>query len=211
MFPERGPFLLESIGAVGGDAIRRAYATLDRAWPSDMPKSQEAIYSVLAVAGLETVYGTGFGHGRNNWGAIQCGHGPPCGSDCFSWGDKHADGTGYVWCYRNEPTQEAAAAYLASFLKRKVGSEVLMLGSPRRLAEAMYDAHYYEGRGATREERVSGYAAALESRFREIAAAADGKAGPWQTIPAGSEGGGVFLLGTLAAAAFIWKRRARRG
>jgi hypothetical protein len=168
-------------------------------------KTPATLTSVLAVAGLETAYGTGFGEGRNNWGAIQCKSRPPCGPDCFEWGDKHSDGTDYRWCYKRYATPEEGARDLADELIRRVGIGVLGSRIPRTLAAAMYDSRYYEGRGDTRDERIDGYAAALSSRFKEIDAAL-GAAAP-SPQPGGSDGsGGLIALGAAILAAAWWRR-----
>lgn len=59
----------------------------------------------------------------NNWGAIQCGHGPPCGANCFEVSDYNVlpDGSHqwFNWCYRDDPTREEAARVFIETLYKK--------------------------------------------------------------------------------------------
>lgn len=185
--------------ALGGGTpsarIRAAFNTLADAWLDigGIPPSQ-ALYSVLAVAGLESSYGNVATH---NWGSIQCGHGPPCGDDCVELGDTHADGSGYKWCYRRYNTARDGALDLARLLIRRVGMETLSAGNMTSLARAMKEARYYE----LAEEK---YAAHLEARYRDVLSAMG--APP----PPRSEGGSgwlVVLIGALGAAWVASRRR----
>lgn len=67
----------------------------------------------------------------NNFGAIQCSHGPPCGANCFEVSDYDVlpDGTHkpFNWCYRDDPSREIAA---------KVFIETLYQKRPQLLAAA---------------------------------------------------------------------------
>lgn len=208
MFPDT-PERFGAIGAASPERIRSAFETLRRAWPAGQGEpSRESLYSVLAVSGLESSYGVGFGSGINNWGAIQCSHGPPCGDTCIEWGDSHSDGTSYRWCYRRYPTAEDGARDLASLLIRRVGVGILSAGNSRTLAEAMYKARYYEGIGPDPEARISRYAAALQGCFNQIGEALGAPASGGSGEPA--RGSLAFLL-AAGAAAYLWKRRKRRG
>jgi hypothetical protein len=208
VFPVTHPPSSELGAAASPDRIRNARDVLRSAWPSEAgPADEGAVRLVLAVAGLESGYGVGFGDGVNNWGAIQCGHGPPCGDTCIPWGDKHSDGTGYQYCFKKYASPAAGARDLVSLLARKVGPGVLSTGNPDVLASAMYDAHYYEGYGNTREERVSGYAKGLKNRLAEVGSAL----GPAQSS-ASTQGRSYapLFLGSVALGLLIAKRR-RRG
>ena len=177
------------------DRIKWAFGTLSDAWLDiGGPPPVHALYSVLAVSGIESGYGS---HSSNNWGGIQCGHGPPCGEDCFELGDKHSDGTGYVWCYRRWKTPRDGAKGLADLLIRKVGIDVLSRGDMRGLAAAMKRAKWYEA-------PESKYAEALEIRWRELTSVLGNPAG------SAHDGGGgwiVLLIGALGAAALMRRRR----
>lgn len=59
----------------------------------------------------------------NNWGAIQCGHKPPCGENCFEVSDYDVlpDGSHkpFNWCYRDDPTRAIAARVFIETLYKK--------------------------------------------------------------------------------------------
>lgn len=102
------------------------------------------IQAVQAVARGESNYGAARGH--NNWGSIQCKHGPPCvEGECFELTDHHGDGTPYQWCYRSWPTPLAgAAAFVANLYGRKDVPAALRSGSAAAVAGAMAASGYFE-------------------------------------------------------------------
>lgn len=134
-----------------------------------------------AVARLETNYGTALG--GNNWGAIQSGR-PPCGPGEFESGDTspNADGTDtpYRVCFRAYASPEDGARdFVRQLYKRRPAVLAATRRSVAAAAAAMYDTHYYESHGATREARIRYYVGALEQNLKAITA------GDRQRIPRG--------------------------
>ncbi len=85
----------------------------------------------------------------NNWGASQCGHGPPCGAGCFEVTDHHADGTPYNWCYHSFPTPEEGARKYLKVLKQIVDRRsdffaALASRSTDVFVQGMKDGGYFE-------------------------------------------------------------------
>jgi len=159
-----------------------------------------------AVAMLESSYGMGWkgaGVGSNNWGAIQSGH-PPCGGNAFLYTDTHpnADGTStpYSICFRRYASPEAGAADVLRVLytnKRSVVLDAAQEGNLFNAAKAQHDTGYYEGFGATVQERVQHYADVLERNVKEIAAANNE---PVAITMAGPPPGGGWLRSALLVA-----------
>ncbi len=187
-----------ALGGVSSERIRAAFDTLADAWldiGGIPPRS--ALYAVLAVAGVESGYGA---VSTNNWGSIQCGHGPPCGNDCVPLGDTHADGEGYTWCYRRYGTPREGALSLAQLLVKRIGLETLSSGEPRHTAAAMKRAGYYE-----LEE--SKYADALSARYRDVLTAMGvSPAAPSADVGPKSGSGWALLVIGAVGAALLWRR-----
>jgi len=115
----------------------------------------------------------------NNWGATQCGHGAPCGATCFEATDtspnkKTPDNPKgyYNTCFNRHATpDDGCASYLKTLLvKRPSVREAVKTGDADAIAAAMHATHYFEGFGATVEERIANYAKAIESNASELAA-----------------------------------------
>lgn len=197
--------------------IRAAHSAAVPAWRSlghpAHPSDEKAIRLVLAVAGLESGYGVGFGTGVNNWGAIQCSHGPPCGDSCIQWGDTHADGSGYTWCYRRYPTPQDGAADLARLLIKKAGLDVMRAGEPYALARKMYEGKYFEGRDPTpatpltaedKEAIVRKYGDGLAARLGDIN---DVLGAPSTPPDGGVSGWPIIVIAGVALAALLAGKR----
>lgn len=112
-----------------------------------------------------------------NFGAMQCGARPDAGAcpeGCFPAGDTSPVAGAYLACFQVHPTPEAgAAAFVRLVAVSRPGiAAALETGNARAIAEAMYQARYYEGHGATVEDRIAGYATALERNARINAAQA---------------------------------------
>jgi hypothetical protein len=171
-----------------------------RAWPSSLPAPSSAeLLGVQAVGRHEGFYGfaskpPGWA-GSNNWGAIQCGHGPPCdGTDCFEAGDHTATGAAYRTCFRIYKTAEAGAAGLIRELYRRPSvAEALRAGDLSAVALAMRQTGYHETAPAI-------YAAALERNAAAIREAL-GEAPP--SVAAGQRSSGSKLLELVWAGLFV--------
>lgn len=112
-----------------------------------------------------------------NFGAMQCGARPDggaCPEGCFPAGDTSPVTGAYLACFQAHATPEAgAAAFVRLVAVSRPGiAAALETGNARAIAEAMYEAKYYEGHGATVEDRIAGYAVALERNARINAAQA---------------------------------------
>lgn len=132
----------------------------------------EQVLFVQAIALLESGYGAGWkGDGVGSWnmGAVQAGS-PPCDpATSFLYTDSHpnSDGTStkYEWCYRKYPTPEAGMQAVANILYNQMK---VVPSSIEAVSTQMYDKHYYEGFGATREERIAGHVKALTRGLERI-------------------------------------------
>jgi hypothetical protein len=148
-----------------------------------------ATYQLLQVEpgeGYGTVIGTT--SQTNNWGAVQAGeavNGVCDPATSFMATDsspnrKTAENPKglYYACFRRYATPELGCE---SFLKTLlIGSKTFPRGSVRdavasgsadEVARAMYETHYYEGFGATAEERIGHYADAIAKNAASIASA----------------------------------------
>lgn len=222
------------LGAPGpNDADRQAArAALSTAW--DMvgglpPKTDAALQMVQAVAlGAEGSDGGGcWSHAPgvcHNWGGVQLPHSPvthdgsipacPPGSAPSVDTTPNADGssTSYGVCFKTYPTQAAGAEdYLRTLVLRSNDTQTAVVsGSARQMARAMYESHYFQGFGATEDERIENYAKAIVSGAERIA----GSLGEPVMVTLG--GGGVSAPGAgaalgLAAAALGLAYAVRRG
>lgn len=162
---------------------------------------------VQAVALLESGYGAGWkndGVGSWNMGAVQAGK-PPCNPETsFLYTDSHPNPDGsstkYEWCYRKYPSPEAGMQAVANILYNQMSVKPTSIEA---VSTQMYDKHYYEGFGATREERVAHHIDALNAGLEQITAALDEPMPPYSVGDETGEGddstGMVVLLGFTAA------------
>lgn len=132
------------------------------AWESRFGRSPELheVQVVQAVARLESGYGRGTYKNRvtgesavlNNWGATQCGHGPPCGPNCFEVTDTHADGTPYNWCYHRFDTPAEGARHWLGILQNIVNRSslgwegALATRSSDAFVRCMKEGRYFEAK-----------------------------------------------------------------
>jgi hypothetical protein len=179
------------------------------------------VQSIAAVARYETGFGTYFpfakkdGFVSHNWGAQQCStiaKAGQCPAGCFPATDTSPTATGasipYLACFQVNATEQAGALSLTRLLtaQRPGIAAVLPSGDAQVIAQAMRDASYYEGFGATQKERVKNYAVALE-RNAKLNAKQAGVTNlvllppPPPPPPTGEEYGVLFALGVAALAA----------
>lgn len=140
---------------------------------------------VQAIGWLETHYGTAWkepGVGSANWGAIQhrC---PPCSGtrvagkpwarqECFSYQDSSpkSDGTSkrYSVCFRRWPTMEDGVLGLIDqvVLRRPEALAAALAGKTADFSAALHSSRYYEGFGATVQERIQHHYDAVTGSLR---------------------------------------------
>lgn len=182
---------------------------------------------VQAVAWLESNYGAGWkgaGVGSWNMGAVQAKPlNPPCAPgkkiECdpatsFVNADSrpNADGTStpYECCYRKYPTPEAGMQHVADILYNRMKIQPTSIEA---VSTQMYDKHYYEGFGATREERIAKHVDRLNAGLEKITAALDEPMPPYSSgdeTDTGDDTGMLMFLGAGAAllvGGFIWTNR----
>ncbi len=144
---------------------------------------------VQAKARQESGYGMASYHGPEgsavllNWGAVQAGHGPPCGSDSFLVTDTHTDGTPFNFCYKRYATHEEGCADFLRILlvKRPSVLEAARSGSVQDFAQAIFDSRYSE----LRVDRQ------VESYWKNVNAIAANLAEPVAVhLESGGDGGG---------------------
>jgi peptidoglycan hydrolase-like protein with peptidoglycan-binding domain len=149
-------------------AVAAATAALRTSFPGD-PSTGE-ICALDAVAILESNRGEGWkgaGVGSNNQGAIQCGHqwvGPR-----FSYVDTHPnpDGTStrYSIDFRKYPTRLAGLLDLTQVMYVQHGRSVVRQCAHDQdwmgVSREMHNSGYYEGQGATVEDRIANHNRAL--------------------------------------------------
>ena len=161
------------------------------------------LQGVGAIGRFEGRYGSGFGPGVNNWGAIQCQQRPPCDpTKCVEHIDTHADGSTYGACFRRYPTPVDGAADLIRELYRRPGvPEAMRAGDASAVARAMRATGYFEA-------PESQYALGIEKNAESIAAsmgepAVMRRGGGAVVVPPQSDGPGLgwgFTLLGLAIA-----------
>lgn len=130
---------------------------------------------VQAIALLESGYGQGWkndGVGSWNMGAVQAGR-PPCNPETsFSYTDTHpnSDGTStpYTICFRKYPGPVEGMADVARILYKQMS---IIPSSIRAVSTQMYEKHYYEGFGATKEARINNHVKALTAGLEKITTA----------------------------------------
>lgn len=119
-----------------------------------------------------------------NLGAIQCAEGDSGGSGytCVAYTDKHPDKTEYTIHFRFYDSGDSAAKdflhHIAvprtKYLRDPHAEQsfaALKRGDLLAYAKALYNQRYYEGFGATDEERIAGYARGLASHLPAVASA----------------------------------------
>lgn len=191
------------------EILRRAF--IRYAMPD--PRRSE-LQIVGAVGRFEGVYGTAWG-GANNWGAIQCPHGPPCGNDCVEAQDTHAGGEAYQWCFKRYATpDDGAYDLLREMYRRKGVHDAARTGDARAVALAMYRTRYFEGHCAHPENRalcepeaVGYYTKAILRNAGEIArnlkeplAVRDGSSASSRTGAGSVVAGALLLVGAYVTA-----------
>lgn len=150
------------------------------------PTYNEVLF-VQAIALLESNYGAGWkppGVGSNNMGAVQGGK-PPCNPETsFLYTDSrpNPDGTStkYQWCYKKYPSPEAGMQDVARILYVNMKIDPISIEA---VSSQMYDKHYYEGFGATREERIATHVKALTSAVKRITTELEEPMPPLPTSP----------------------------
>lgn len=132
-----------------------------------------------AVALHETTFGAGWkgaGAGSFNMGAIQAGKGWT--GETFGWTDTHPTATGGATSYDARFRKYATAVdgwkdlVRELYLRRSSVRRAAATGNPLTVAKAMRATGFYEGRGATEDARIRGYAQALADMLWEIDRAA---------------------------------------
>ncbi len=127
------------------------------------------------------------GVGSNNWGSVQkCKPCTTAGAYCcknldglcpagtFECGDYDAaHNKDYRVCFLQYPTPADGAAGIIKHMTtlRPLTWAAIKTGDAVAIATAMYDEHYYGGRGATREIRIEGGVKAITEHAAKIAAA----------------------------------------
>jgi hypothetical protein len=139
-----------------------------------------------AVALIETGYGEGWkspGNGSYNLGAIQAG--TSWSGETFQYTDTrpNADGTStpYVTKFRKYPSAIAGAEDLVRVVyqvqpRGRMSRQVTVLpaaasGDSRKFSRALYETGYYEGFGATPEDRINNHHRQIERALKSISAA----------------------------------------
>lgn len=130
---------------------------------------------VQVIALTESGYGQGWkneGVGSWNMGAVQAGR-PPCNPDtAFLYTDSHpnADGTStkYQICFRKYPGPVEGMADVARILYKQMK---IVPSSIRAVSTQMYEKHYYEGFGKTKEDRINNHIKAITANLQRITTA----------------------------------------
>lgn len=145
--------------------------------------SDTVVQGIAAIARHETGFGTYRPFARpatsaepawdsHNWGAMQCGakadKDGKCPEGCFPARDSSPVTGSYLGCFQVHPDADTGAlAFVRLVTVSRPGiAAALPSGDARRIAEAMYEARYYEGHGPTVEIRIEGYATALDRNAR---------------------------------------------
>lgn len=169
---------------------------------------------VQAVALGESGYGAGWkddGAGSWNMGAVQAGK-PPCDpATSFLYTDSHPQPDGssvkYEWCYRKYPTPEAGMQAVANILYNQMSIDP---SSIEAVSTQMYDKHYYEGFGATREERIAGHIKGLTNNLQKITTALNEPMPPLTDGEESSDNTGIvlaFVTVLLVGGALLARRK----
>ena len=141
--------------------------------------------------------------GSGNLGAIQCPKNDPGAPHyrCAPYDDKHPNGATYATRFRfyleapgpDGSTRPAADWAMIDFLRqlsrarRPQTFAALMTGDLHAYATALHTERYYEGIGATVDERIAGYAKAIASHLPTIARVLDQELAVITTSPLAEE------------------------
>ena len=156
-----------------------AYAILVAAWDTVRvpPPTEAHLHVAMCVARHETRYGRswqGAMIGSHNWGAIQAGRPPAKTGYSRLYQDSHPNkngsNTSYAICFREYPTDEDGARDLLRvlFAKRPFVLRAAETGNLKSVAKEMHATGYFEGFGATIEDRIRGYQNALWRVYQTI-------------------------------------------
>lgn len=169
-----------------------------------------------AVALLESVYGQGWGaagQGSYNMGAVQAGM-PPCNpARSFLYEDSSPQDDGsnvpYAVCFRKYGSPVEGMADVARILYVQ---DDIKPTSIEAVSRQMYDKHYYEGHGATKDVRIANHVKALTNGLEHITTALDEPMPPMQGEGQGDTGvamWGLFgLTLTVVGVAIATRKRA---
>jgi hypothetical protein len=232
--------------ADGGGGAAETRAILTAAWdqvPGLPGKTPAALQAVQAISSFEGGAGVGCWTSRggatpcpgvcHNWGAEQLpgspvthdGSTPNCPAGSAPCVDSHpnADGSNTYFgvCFKTFDTREAGAvSYLRTLLVQFGTAGAIGSGDADAIASSMYRNHYFGGYGATAEERIAGYASAIERSAASVASslgepvyvtrkggagASDGDGGPLDAL--GPLLGSTAGLAALGVAGWIAYRR----
>lgn len=166
----------------GGGIESTARALIVSQWPEGVEASPAAYQAAQAIARLETFYGKawkGTGIGSHNWGAVQSGRpqdGVCPGGFLYTDTRPNSDGTStpYSVCFKSYDTDAlGCAGFLSVLLTGHIGQyvdTVIRSGSAFAVATAMHSGGYFEGYGATVQERINHYASAIAHNAAAIGA-----------------------------------------
>lgn len=190
--------------------MARAFASVVHRAPT-----RRELDGLLALARLETHFGgawtTEQGRAAHNWGAVQAGAAVDnvCPVGSFAATDTHPTSGAYLACFRAYPSNVAGAADVVRIVMRDAASRrELARGNSQAFAAAQHAAGYYEGRGATIAERITGRAEAFHgaaiANAREMRRSTSWKRGrARKPAPRASK---LKLLAPLASVALaIWR------
>jgi hypothetical protein len=130
---------------------------------------------LMAVSLHETTFGAGWrgnGVGSNNMGALQAG--ASWTGDTFGATDTHPTESGaaipYAAQFRaySSPLEGWKDLVRVLYLQSPATRIAAASGDPRAVARAMRKARYYQGQGATEEQRIGAYEQALVNALWEI-------------------------------------------
>lgn len=189
-------------------------------WPASLPRTLGGTQLAQANALLESGYGQGWGGaciGSNNWGAVQAGSAPPCGSGSCQYGDTHPGSGGYQWCFKAYGSPQQGCADFLRIMLRPQTAKVINTGNATKVSAAMYAEHYFEGNSTIPKDAISNRAQGVYSRAKTIASALGeplkvGLDSDAETPPGSSEAqkAALALLVTLGVGLAVKRYRASR-
>lgn len=201
-------------------AARDAISTAFRAEVGREPTRSE-LQAIQAVAAGESQYGRGWndkdnacpGGNSNNWGAVQTRHRPPCPPGTFETGDTHPGAGGstpYRACFRCYASPADGAAHVVRLIM--TSPRAVAAGTPgaagssdvERFSRAMYRQGYYEGVGATSEDRVRWHVGIID---RWVGIISDSLDEPRALFVGGAPSKSVPWIALALAAGVIWSSR----
>jgi hypothetical protein len=186
------------------------------------PLPNAELQSLLAICAVEGMANwSGDMSGSWNLGSVQCtkaqiAAGGGSTFTCVNHVDHHADGSSYTTGFRyyhdaqgRSAAENGAAGFMSQVyapIRPRTGELLRRGGSLYEIADAMHREHYYEGDARGGKDPILGYAQALDTRARQVAAelgqpqAVSLYAGPGAS--GGSSINGVLLL--LIAGGLAW-------